>query len=262
MKKSALLFLGILCFSTAASATVLTARFTFDDGSPVAGTVMLLRAAAPQDVVIGRYQLDSQGFVSTDITIDPTANYRAQLLGLDGSLLQEVWTVSPSSEFVLAGLAALGSGEVDIVLGKTDNSVKSVLFAPFATTLIFDNPTPPGSAGTTIIGVYKDVDWGSGAWVWEAAFGPDPNNNISFSSNDMTPRSFSFARPRVLQSMRLYSISDGTLVLSSDGGETKSQFIPAGRMLTVATGWTKQAIRITVSFTGGWDLGIDQIIYQ
>lgn len=255
-------FLAILTLTIDARASVLTARFTFDDGSPVAGKVMIFRAATPDDVVVGSYTLDAQGRVSSDITLNPADSYRAQLISPTGNVIQQLWTIMPSSAIVSATIEALSAGEVDIVLAKTDKSVKNVVFVPFGTTLDFEAPAPAGTAGSQIVGVYKDIDWGPGAWCWEEAFGPDSNNNIYFNSSSGTSRSFSFAQPRVLQSMRVFSTVNGTLTLSSDQGEVKTQNISADQMVALSTGWNKPATTITVTFTGGWELGIDQIVYQ
>jgi hypothetical protein len=256
------LFLGILCLATSAGATGFTARFTFDDGSPVAGKVVILRIDTPADVVVGSYLLDAQGFVSSDIDVDPAANYRAQLIAPEGNIIQEVWTLSPSSSLVSAVLAVMGSGEVDVVLLKNDQSIKSVVFVSFGTILTFDNPTPPGDPGSQIFGVYKDIHWHSGTWTWQEASGPDRNINIHLDPKAGTSGSFRFKLSSVLQSMRLFSKSAGTLTLSSDQGETKTEDISADRLLTVSTGWTKPAKKINVTFTAGSDLGIDQLTYR
>lgn len=256
-----LLFLGILSLATAAHATVLTARFSFEDGSPVTGQIVIFRVATPSDEVVGTYRINEQGYVSSDITLEPTANYRAQLVAPNGTILQELWTISPSSAIVAAALEMLGSGEVDVVLTHTGRRVKSVVFVPFATTLNFDNPTPPGDPGSPLVGLYKDVDWGSENWVWDSS-GLNSSSNIYFQSGLATSGSFSFTQPRILLSIRLFSLSDGTLTLSSDRGETKTLDISAGQTVTVSTGWTNPARQVTVTFTSAGDLGIEQIVYQ
>jgi hypothetical protein len=117
-----------LYLSAAASATVVSARFTFDDGSAVAGKVMLYRIATPADTLVGTYVLDKQGRTSSDIILDPTATYHAQLVSTNGTVLQQVWTASVSSVISSAALQMLPTGEIDVVLAKADSSIKQVQF--------------------------------------------------------------------------------------------------------------------------------------
>lgn len=126
------LILATLCLYTRANATIVSARFTFDDGSAVAGNVMLYRVATPADALVGTYALDAQGHVSSDIALDPTATYHAQLVSASGTLLQQVWTASVSNAIASAALQMLPSGEIDVVLAKADDSVKSVQFVQLA----------------------------------------------------------------------------------------------------------------------------------
>jgi hypothetical protein len=53
----------------------------------------------------------------------------------------------------------------------------------------------------------------------------------------------------------------GTLTLSDDRGQTKSQFVSTGLMRVVTTNWTQASTTITVSFSEGWELGLDNIEY-
>lgn len=123
-----LVTLAALCLCTTASATVVSARFTFDDGSAVTGNLMLYRVATPADTLVGTYALNAQGYVSSDIAVDPTATYHAQLVSANGTLLQEVWTTSLPSAIASAVLQMLPTGEIDVVLAKADGSVKSAQF--------------------------------------------------------------------------------------------------------------------------------------
>jgi Carbohydrate binding module (family 35) len=113
---------------SSANATEVSARFTFDDGSAVAGQVTLYKVAQPTDTLVGTYVLDSQGRVSSDIALDPTATYHAQLIAPGGNVLQQVWTASLSSTVASLALQMLPTGEIDVVLAKADGSIKSVQF--------------------------------------------------------------------------------------------------------------------------------------
>jgi Domain of unknown function (DUF1929)/Bacterial Ig domain len=140
------------------------------------------------------------------------------------------------------------------------------VFAPtvFAqvTTVTFDAPTPPGGSGAQINGVYQGIDFGSNRWRWEGAYGPDPTNHVYFNSASGTSRTFTFSvGPRVLTSIRVFTTAAGTLTLSDNLGQTRTQTITVGTMQLVTMGWTQPSTTVTVNFTAGWDLGVDDIAY-
>ena len=128
-----------------------------------------------------------------------------------------------------------------------------------ATTVNFDNPAPPGS---TMSGVFQGIDFGTGQWLGSGPYNVNPTNHIYFADSTGTSRSFQFApAPRVLEGMRVYSTTPGTLTLSDDAGQTFTRPVTTGSLQLVTTGWTRPAATVTVSFTNGWDLGGDDISY-
>ena len=52
------------------------------------------------------------------------------------------------------------------------------------------------------------------------------------------------------------------MTLSDDAGQTISQPLSPGSLTLVTTGWTQAATTITVSFTAGWALGLDDVTFQ
>ena len=77
-----------------------------------------------------------------------------------------------------------------------------------------------------------------------------------------TSRTFAFSpAPRVLQSLRVFGTRAGTLTLSDDVVQTLSRSVTTGSMQLVTTGWTRPSTTVTVSFTAGWSLGVDDITY-
>jgi photosystem II stability/assembly factor-like uncharacterized protein len=127
------------------------------------------------------------------------------------------------------------------------------------TTVDFDNPPPAGH----INGVFEGLDFGWGQWQWSGPYNVDPTNHIYFADSTGTSRSFQFSPgPRVLNGMRVYSTSPGTLTLSDDAGQTFTQAVTTGSLQAVATGWARPSTTVTVSFTNGWDLGVDDITYS
>src|SRR5260370_2575831 len=137
-----LLSVVLLCLVGTANGTMVSMKFTFDDGSAVAGNVVLYRVASPADVQIGTYALDAKGHVASGLTLDPAATYHAKLLSPNGTLLQEVWTVNVSSAMFTAALNTLPTGELDVVLSKTDSSIKNLQFVPFSMAPPQTNSTP------------------------------------------------------------------------------------------------------------------------
>jgi hypothetical protein len=135
------------------------------------------------------------------------------------------------------------------------------------TTVDFDNPAPPGSSGSLLNGVFQGIDFGTGQWRWESAYNVDPTNHIFFDSSSGTSRTFQFSPgPRILTSVRVFtsgsSSPSGTLTLSDERGQTVTRTVTAGSMQLVTTGWAQPSTVVTVAFTSGWNLGIDDITYS
>src|SRR5712691_8770547 len=156
---------------------------------------------------------------------------------------------------------------------RLGNVVALVLLLAFAwaetaagqtTTVNFDTPAPPGSSLDLVNGVFQGIDFGNGQWRWESAYDVDPTNNIFFDSPSGTARTFQFSpAPRILTSMNVFttgsSSPSGTLTLSDDLGQTVTRTVTAGSMQLVTTGWAQASTVITVAFTAGWNLGIEEI---
>jgi len=130
------------------------------------------------------------------------------------------------------------------------------------TTVTFDNPVPPGASDSFLNGVFQGIDFGTGRWRWEGPFAADATNNVYFDSATGTSRTFTFSpAPRVLNSMRVFTVTGGTLTLTDNLGQTRTQAITVGTMQPVNTGWAQPSSTVTVNFTAGWDLGVDDIAY-
>jgi hypothetical protein len=131
------------------------------------------------------------------------------------------------------------------------------------TTVTFDNPVPAGSSGSFLNGLFQGIDFGTNQWAWESAFGPDPTRHIYFGSSAGTSRTFTFSpAPKQLVSLSVFTVTGGTLTLSDNLGQTATQAITTGSMQLVRTNWTQASTTVTVTFTGGWALGVDDIVYQ
>src|SRR2546425_8520472 len=131
------------------------------------------------------------------------------------------------------------------------------------TTVNFDTPAPPGASFSLLNGVFQGMDFGTGQWRWESAYNVDPTNHIFFDSSTGTSRTFRFSpAPRLLASMRVFTTGAGTLTLSDDLGQTITRAVATGAMQLVTTGWTLPSTVITVTFSSGWNLGIDDVTYS
>jgi hypothetical protein len=62
--------------------------------------------------------------------------------------------------------------------------------------------------------------------------------------------------------MKVFTMSSGTLTLTDNLGQRKVQTVTTGSMQLVTTGWTRASTTVTISFTRGWDLGVDDIEYR
>src|SRR3989442_350692 len=132
-----------------------------------------------------------------------------------------------------------------------------------STTVDFDTPAPPGSSFSLLEGEFQGIDFGAGQWRWESAYDVDPTNHIFFDSPAGTSRTFRFSpAPRILTSLSVFTTGTGTLTLSDDRGQTLTRTVTMGSMQLVTTGWAQASSVITVTFTSGWNLGIDDIIYS
>ena len=127
-------------------------------------------------------------------------------------------------------------------------------------TVDFDNPAPTGWA---LNGVFQGIDFGAGQWAWEPAYLVNPTNHIYFASSVGTTRTFRFATgPRILRSLRVFTPRAGTLTLSDDTGQTFTGTVAVGSLQLVTTGWDRGSTTVSVNFTEGWALGVDDITYR
>jgi len=161
---------------------------------------------------------------------------------------------------------AFWSSATNLVTGDTNGTSDVFVHdrgapATVTTTVSFDAPAPPGGPGP-FGGVFEGIDFGTGQWAWSGPYNVDSTNNVYFASSTGTSRTFAFSpAPRVLQSLRVYATRAGTMTLADDAGQTLSQDVATGSMQLVTTGWTRPSTTVTVSFTMGWSLGVDDLTY-
>ncbi len=131
------------------------------------------------------------------------------------------------------------------------------------TVVTLDNPAPSGAPDSLLNGVFQGIDFGTGQWRWSGPYGADSTNNAYFASSSGTSRSFSFSPgPRLLSSINVYTTTTGTLTLSDGVNPPVTRAVTTGSMQLATTGWTQGSTVVTVAFSAGWSLGIDDITYR
>jgi len=181
------------------------------------------------------------------------------------------WTSSSSSVAtvisntgVATGVAAGGRVTITASLSGVSGAASlTVISASSLTVVTFDSPAPSGNSYSPISGVFGGINFGTNQWNWEPAYLSDPTNNIYFNSATGNTRTFAFASgTHVLVSMKVATGVAGTLTLSDNTGQTKTQAVSTGAMQLVTMGWKNPSSTITVAFTAGWNIEFDDITYQ
>jgi hypothetical protein len=126
----------------------------------------------------------------------------------------------------------------------------------------FDNPAPAGAPDSLLNGTFQGINFGTSQWRWSGPYGQASTNHIYFASSAGTSRSFTFATPRILNSIQVYTIQNGTLTVSDGANPTVTRTVNTNSFPTVTTGWTQPSTTVTVGFTAGWALGVDNITHS
>ena len=110
-------------------------------------------------------------------------------------------------------------------------------------------------------GYIGGVDFGVGQWRWEGATGPNTTNHLYLDSSSGTLRTFRFSGGAgILTSVEVFTPNTGTLTLPDDQGQTVSVEVQTGDLYLVETGLEDPSMIVTVDFTAGWDLGVNNVI--
>lgn len=122
----------------------------------------------------------------------------------------------------------------------------------------FDSPACSGKK----IGVYQGIDFSLSPWDCEdPGLTGQTGTSISWFRN-IDNGQFKLQTPGVLISLSAATTSgSGTLTISTDAGETFSHLVDTA-FQTLLTGFTKTASVITVSYSGGRTIELDNLMYQ
>lgn len=130
------------------------------------------------------------------------------------------------------------------------------------TTVTFDDP-PPMSGDDYLNGTFGGIDFGNRQWRSTPPYASDPTRSIYFASSTGTERSFRFVGgPRVLTSLSVYTTASGTLTLLDGVNPLLTRTVNPGALVPIATGWSAAANTVTIRFTAGWALGVDDLAYR
>jgi hypothetical protein len=124
----------------------------------------------------------------------------------------------------------------------------------------FDSPAPSGSSGSILSGAFGGIQFGEGQWRWEGAWKASTSNHIYFNNGSGRSRDFRFVDSSgVLTGAQLMATVAGTVTISDEAGQTFTRSLPTGQLINIQTGWTEPSGTITVNYTAGWELALDNI---
>lgn len=132
-----------------------------------------------------------------------------------------------------------------------------------ASTITFDDRAGQNQVltGQYPVGV---IDWGgTGSWSHSGPWGSFTTKSLSFNGSAIRSASFSFVTPRRLISVRAYNGGTvaSTVSLNSPGLPTKTVTVPAGQVVTIATGWTTNCSGpVTYTSSTGDQVNLDDFV--
>jgi hypothetical protein len=126
------------------------------------------------------------------------------------------------------------------------------------TVVTFDNPPCSGNG----IGTYGGINFSVSPWDCEdPSLAGQTGTSISWYQNEQSGQ-FKFVTPEVLTSLSAAtSTGSGTVTISTDAGESISHVLST-TFQPIQTGFTKPATTVTVAFTNGWTIELDNIAYH
>jgi hypothetical protein len=107
------------------------------------------------------------------------------------------------------------------------------------------------------------IDWGAGGWYHSGPWGAFSTRSVSFANASLAQGTFRFLTARRLVSLKAYNGGPGsaTVTLSCGGQTAVVATVPAGQVITLATGWTGPCAIVTVGSSNGWDTNFDDLVH-
>ena len=163
-----LLLLATMFLHAAFTNTQVTAKFTYDDGTPVAATVVLYQDDS-SNAVIAQQALDANGRLSINVPLDPAVAYRVQMFqgNTATSFPFMLKTLNLSPAISQAAISQISSLEIDVTIAKANNSIVGWTFVPLNTGVV--PPITLKLSGCTLGGAITSLGpkiAPAGYWGW------------------------------------------------------------------------------------------------
>lgn len=172
--------------------------------------------------------------------------------------------------YVMVGKIRGGGGGIFFDPSESDNS-NEVSATPLPdVTVTFDNPPPPGNPGDPLNGVYKNLSFGAGAWIWvDAALGMGPANSANINSGpNPGAADIGFANgPRILIRIRVFPKRPATVTITDNSVQNPQvsvtfQAADVNAVHFIDTGWTLPTQSFNIGTDIGFDLLVDTVVYH
>jgi hypothetical protein len=172
--------------------------------------------------------------------------------------------------YVITGKVSGGGGGIFGDPSESDNSNELSATPLPLITVTFDNPPPPGNPLNDLNGIYKNLDFGTGAWIWlDPATGGGPGNAIAINSGpNPGAGDITFVNgPRLPLRIRVFPKRAATVTVSDNTAQNPQvsvafQTADANAVHFIETGWTLPTQSFDIGTDIGFDLLVDTIIYQ
>jgi hypothetical protein len=174
--------------------------------------------------------------------------------------------------YVITGKVSGGGGGIfgDPSESGNSNEVSATPNAVSLITVTFDNPPPPGNPLNDLNGTYKNLGFGTGAWIWlDPATGGGPGNAIAINAGpNPGAGDITFVNgSRILVRIRVFPKRATTITISDNTAQNPQvtavfQTADANAVHFIDTGWTLPTSGFDIGTDIGFDLLIDTIIYQ
>ena len=194
----------------------------------------------------------------------------------------EVRAFIPAKDFANPGIANVTVNNKNTLDGTFRASspatvtISSPAPPPSLVTVTFGNDAlggpPPGPPGSPLNGVYKNLDFGSGAWFWvDPALGLGPANAININSGpNPGAGDISFVNgPRLLLRIRVFPKRVGNVSITDSGTPPRNPLVTVvyraadlNMVHFIETSWTLPTQKFAVGANIGYDLDIDTIVYE
>lgn len=176
----------------------ITAKFNYDDGTPVAATIAVYNDAT--NALVTSQVLDSNGKLALTVQLDPTVAYRVQgtdkVTGNPFPFMLKSVLLPPS--IVQQIFTMLSTSEVDVVLAKADDSLNSYKLVPLpvtTTTVLLSScklSGPPGARFSN--GVWSNTQPGT-TWTCQISMPSAKTYTVSVTSSDWGTSTLQFQDP-------------------------------------------------------------------